>query len=62
MIIGLDQTMLQTLNHDGSNGQPYVNHIGSRSELYLVIPIREWNDTQAEDAIGGKATARGQLQ
>jgi hypothetical protein len=39
MIIGLDQKMLQTLNHDGSNGQAYVNHIGSRSELYLVIPI-----------------------
>jgi hypothetical protein len=27
-----------------------------------VIPIREWNDTQAEDSIGGKATARAQLQ
>jgi hypothetical protein len=62
MIVGLDQKMLQTLNHDGSNGQAYVNHIGSRSELYLVIPIREWNDTQAEDSIGGKATARAQLQ
>jgi hypothetical protein len=59
MMIGLDQKMLQTLNHDGSNGQPYVNHIGSRSELYLVIPIREWNDTQA---VGGKATAPAQLQ
>ena len=44
MIIGLDQKMLQTLNHDGSNGQSYVNHLGSRSELYLVIPIREWNE------------------
>ena len=62
MMIGLDQKMLQTLNHDGSNGKPYVNHIASRSELYLVIPIREWNDTQAEDNVGGKATAQAQLR
>ena len=47
MIIGLDQKMMQTLNHDGSNGEPYVNHLPGRSELYLVIPIREWDDAQA---------------
>jgi hypothetical protein len=44
MIIGLDQKMLQTLNHDGSNGQAYVNHIAGHSELYLVIPIRQWDE------------------
>jgi hypothetical protein len=44
MIIGPDQKMLQTLNHDGSNGEPYVNHLPGRTELYLVIPIREWDD------------------
>jgi len=44
MIIGLDQKLLQTFNHDGSNGEPYVNHLPGRSELYLVIPIREWDD------------------
>jgi hypothetical protein len=47
MIIGLDQKILQTLNHDGSNGEPYVNHLAGRSELYLVIPVREWDDVQA---------------
>jgi hypothetical protein len=47
MILGLDQKMMQTLNHDGSNGEPYVNHLPGRSELYLVIPIREWDDAQA---------------
>ena len=62
MIIGLDQKMLRTLNHDGSNGQAYVNHLGSRSELYLVVSIREWNDTQAEDTVGGKATTSVRLQ
>jgi len=48
MIIGLDQKMMQTLNHDGSNGEPYVNHLPGHSELYLVIPIREWDDAQAK--------------
>jgi hypothetical protein len=45
MIIGLDQKMLQTLNQDGSNGEPYVNHLpGHHPELFLVIPISEWDD------------------
>jgi hypothetical protein len=47
MIIGPDQKMMQTLNQDGSNGEPYVNHLPGRSELYLVIPIREWDDVQS---------------
>ena len=49
MIIGLDQKTLQTLNHDGSNGESYVNHLaGQHSELFLVIPIREWDDSEGE--------------
>jgi hypothetical protein len=47
MIIGLDQKTLRTLNRDASNGEPYVNSLPGRSELYLVIPIREWDDAQA---------------
>jgi hypothetical protein len=38
MIVGLDQKMLQTFNQDGSNGQPYANHLPGRTELYLVTP------------------------
>jgi hypothetical protein len=52
MIVGLDQKMLQTLNHDGSNGEPYVNQLPGHSELYLVIPIREWEDSQVVSTIG----------
>jgi hypothetical protein len=52
MIIGLDQEMLQTLNQDGSNGEPYVNHLPGRPERFLVIPIREWNDQQAVRTVG----------
>jgi hypothetical protein len=52
MIIGLDQKIMQTLNHDGSNGEPYVNHLPGHTELYLVIPIRQWDDTQQISAVG----------
>jgi hypothetical protein len=53
MIIGLDQKTLQALNQDGSNGEPYVNHLaGNHTELFLVIPIREWDDAQGLPAIG----------
>jgi hypothetical protein len=44
MIIGLDQQVMKTMNHDGSNGQAYVNHLPGRSELYLVIPVRQWDE------------------
>jgi hypothetical protein len=53
MIIGLDQKRLQTLNQDGSNGEPYANHVPGHSELYLVIPVREWDDAKAISTVGG---------
>lgn len=47
MIVGLDQKLLQTFNPDGSGGQPYVNHLaGNHPELFLVIPIRQWDDAK----------------
>ena len=52
MITGLNQKMLQTLNQDGSNGEPYVNHLPGHTELYLVIPIREWDNAQEVSAVG----------
>jgi hypothetical protein len=60
MIIGLDQKMLRTLNQDGSNGEPYVNRLPGHSGLFLVIPIREWDDAQAVGAVGAKETAPAQ--
>jgi hypothetical protein len=49
MIIGLDQKIMQTLNHDGSNGEAYVNHLRDRSELYLVIPVRQWDERHVQE-------------
>ena len=44
MVLGTDQEMLRTLNQDGSNGQPYANHLSGHSEVFLVIPIRQWDE------------------
>jgi hypothetical protein len=46
---------MPTLNRDGSNGEPYVNHLPGRPELFLVIPIRESDDAQAARIIGAAA-------
>jgi len=54
MIIGLDRKAMQTLNQDGSNGEPYVNHLPGHPELFLVIPIRGWNDAQAVHTAGAE--------
>ena len=52
MIIGLDQQMMRTLNQDGSNGEPYVNHLPGHTELFLVVPIREWDDARGARTVG----------
>jgi hypothetical protein len=53
MTLGLDQEMLQTFNQHGSNGQPFANHLDRpRSELFLVIPIPQWDDAQADGGVG----------
>jgi hypothetical protein len=56
MIIGPDQKMMQTLNQDGSNGEPYVNHLPGHPELFLVIPIREWDDGHRAVRTGSAVT------
>jgi hypothetical protein len=39
-----NQKELQAFSHDGSNGMPYVAHLPNGTDLYLVMPIREWNE------------------
>src|SRR5262249_5590463 len=34
-----NQEELRVLNHDGSNGMPYVTHLPNRTDLFLVIPL-----------------------
>src|SRR5215831_17398565 len=44
MIVTPHQDELQGLNRDGSTGMPYVAHLPNRTELYLVMPIRQWDE------------------
>jgi hypothetical protein len=44
MIVSPRQEEFQAFNRDGSNGMPYVAHLPNRTELFLVIPIRQWDE------------------
>lgn len=44
MIVTPHQDELQGLNRDGSTGMPYVAHLPNRTELYLVMPVRQWDE------------------
>jgi hypothetical protein len=42
MIITPHNEDLAKFNRDGSTGQIYVSHLPGRSELYLIIPFKDW--------------------
>jgi hypothetical protein len=44
MIVSPNQDELQAYNRDGTSGMPYVTHLPNRTELFLVIQIRQWNE------------------
>ena len=39
-----NQKELQSFSRDGSNGMPYVAHLPNGTDLYLVMPFRQWDD------------------
>ena len=39
-----NQEELRALSHDGSNGMPYVTHLPNGTELFLVVPVRQWDE------------------
>jgi len=43
MIVG-PQDEFQGFNRDATNGMPYVSHLPNRTELFLVMPVRQWNE------------------
>jgi hypothetical protein len=50
----VDQKLLQTFNRDGSNGEPYANHLdGPLPESFPVIPVLQRDDAQAAGSVGG---------
>jgi hypothetical protein len=44
MIVSPHQDDFQGLNRDPSNGMPYVAHLPHPTELYLVVPARQWSE------------------
>jgi hypothetical protein len=44
MIVSPHQDDFQGINRDPSNGMPYVAHLPHRTEMYLVMPARRWNE------------------
>jgi hypothetical protein len=39
-----NQKELQSINHDGSIGMPYVAHLPHGEDMYLVLPFRQWDE------------------
>ena len=44
MVVGPNQDEFQGFNRDATNGMPYVTHLPNRTELFLVTPVRQWNE------------------
>jgi len=56
MIVSPHQDELQAYNRDGTTGMPYVTHLKNRpeTELYLVVPIRQWDEVHSAARPQGK--------
>ncbi len=44
MVVGPNQDEFQGFNRGATNGMPYVTHLPNRTELFLVMPVRQWNE------------------
>jgi hypothetical protein len=42
MVVSPHEDEFQEFNRDASNGMPYVTHLPNRTELFLILPIRQW--------------------
>jgi hypothetical protein len=49
MVVGPDQDGFRELNRDATNGMPYVTHLPNRTELFLVMPVRQWDEHDVHD-------------
>jgi hypothetical protein len=47
MIVSPHEDDFQGFNRDPANGMPYVIHLPNRTELYLVMPVRQWDEREA---------------
>jgi hypothetical protein len=49
MIVSPHQDDFQGLNRDASNGMPYVTHLPNRTDLYLVMPVRQSDEQHVHE-------------
>jgi hypothetical protein len=49
MIVSPNQDEFQGFNRDPSNGMPYVAHLPNRSDVYLVMPVRQWDEQHVHE-------------
>jgi hypothetical protein len=49
MIVGPHQDEFQGFNRDATNGMPYVTHLPNRTELFLVMPVRQWDEQHVHE-------------
>jgi hypothetical protein len=49
MIVSPHQDELRGLNRDPSNGMPYVSHLPNHPELYLVMPVHQWDEQHVHE-------------
>ena len=38
------RSFCRSVNRDGSTGMPYVANLPNQTDVFLVMPIREWGD------------------
>jgi len=44
MVVSPNQDELQAFTRDATSGMPYINHLPKQTEVFLVIPIRAWDE------------------
>jgi hypothetical protein len=44
MVVSPNPDEFQGFNRDATNGMSYVTHLPNRTELFLVMPIRQWDE------------------
>ena len=44
MVVSPHQDEFQGLSRDALSGMPYVTHLPNRTELFLVMPVRQWDE------------------
>ena len=44
MVVSPNQDELTGFTRDGAGGMPYINHLPKGTEVFVVIPIRHWDE------------------